>query len=228
MDISDKLVAKFAKVVKPKTTKKETTVYGTIVQQGTSLFIKLDGSDLLTPISSTVDAIPGERVTALIKNHSVIVNGNITSPAARTSAVVNLEQRISNASLVNLIYPIGSIYLSANLVSPETLFGGKWERIKDTFLLASGSVYQNGSTGGSATHTHGLTNAYAKIGIRTDGSIAVNDKAIDWIAERRTSASTTTTQNQYEEVTATELGGNADSGSNMPPYLAVNVWKRIE
>ena len=49
------------------------------------------------------------------------------------------------------IYPIGSIYMSVNSTSPATLFGGTWERIKDTFLLSSGDTYSNGSTGGSAT-----------------------------------------------------------------------------
>lgn len=49
-------------------------------------------------------------------------------------------------------YPIGSIYLSVNNTNPETIFGGKWEQIKDKFLLACGSTYSNGSTGGEATH----------------------------------------------------------------------------
>lgn len=39
-------------------------------------------------------------------------------------------------------------------VDPSTLFGGTWERIKDTFLLAAGDSYSAGSTGGSANHTH--------------------------------------------------------------------------
>lgn len=51
--------------------------------------------------------------------------------------------------LLDLIYPVGSIYLSVNAASPETLFGGTWERIKDTFLLGAGDTYAAGSTGGS-------------------------------------------------------------------------------
>ena len=39
-------------------------------------------------------------------------------------------------------------------VDPSTLFGGTWERIKDTFLLAAGDSYSAGSTGGATTHTH--------------------------------------------------------------------------
>ena len=55
--------------------------------------------------------------------------------------------------LINTIYPIGSIYMSVNSTSPQILFGGTWEQIKDTFLLATGDTYANGSTGGEATHT---------------------------------------------------------------------------
>ncbi|MCH4007544.1 MAG: DUF859 family phage minor structural protein [Eubacterium sp.] len=51
--------------------------------------------------------------------------------------------------LLDLIYPVGSIYLSVNSASPADLFGGTWERIKDTFLLAAGDTYAAGSTGGS-------------------------------------------------------------------------------
>ena len=54
---------------------------------------------------------------------------------------------------INTIYPVGSIYISANEVSPTTLFGGTWVRIQDRFLLGAGDTYANESTGGEATHT---------------------------------------------------------------------------
>lgn len=50
-------------------------------------------------------------------------------------------------------YPVGSIYMSVNNTNPSVLFGGTWERLKDTFLLASGDTYTAGNTGGEATHT---------------------------------------------------------------------------
>lgn len=51
------------------------------------------------------------------------------------------------------VYPIGSIYMSINNTNPGLVFGGTWERIQDTFLLAAGNTYQNGTTGGEASHT---------------------------------------------------------------------------
>lgn len=56
------------------------------------------------------------------------------------------------------LYPVGSIYLSFNATSPQTLFGGTWVRIKDKFLLACGDSYPANTTGGSATKTIGVTN----------------------------------------------------------------------
>lgn len=54
--------------------------------------------------------------------------------------------------LTERIYPIGAIYISVNNVNPQTLFGGTWEQIKDTFLLSAGNSYEAGTTGGEATH----------------------------------------------------------------------------
>lgn len=68
-------------------------------------------------------------------------------------------------SLVDIIYPVGSIYMSVNSISPATLFGGTWQAISGRFILAAGGNYPLGTTGGSATkqlsvnempiHTHG-------------------------------------------------------------------------
>lgn len=59
----------------------------------------------------------------------------------------------SMQSIADMIYPIGSIYMSANSTSPAILFGGTWIQIQDTFLLTAGSTYSAGDTGGSTIHT---------------------------------------------------------------------------
>lgn len=58
--------------------------------------------------------------------------------------------------ILNIIYPVGSIYLSWNATNPSTLFGGKWERVTGGFLY--GSTVNTGSTGnGSGTNTNNTT-----------------------------------------------------------------------
>lgn len=56
-------------------------------------------------------------------------------------------------SIFEIVYPVGSIYMSVSSTSPATLFGGTWTQIQDTFLVSAGSTYTAGGTGGSATHT---------------------------------------------------------------------------
>ena len=61
-------------------------------------------------------------------------------------------------STANKLYPIGSVYISFNSADPSTLFGGVWQRLKDTFLLANGDTYAADTTGGSATKTITVNN----------------------------------------------------------------------
>ena len=56
---------------------------------------------------------------------------------------------VNNSNIsIDIFYPVGSIYMSVNDTSPNLLFGGKWEPIKDKFLLASGDLYSSGQGGG--------------------------------------------------------------------------------
>ena len=64
----------------------------------------------------------------------------------------------NGAPLLNIVYPVGSIYWSSNNTNPGTLFGGTWTQIKDRFILAAGDYYSNGATGGAATVTLTVSN----------------------------------------------------------------------
>ena len=103
MSLPRDLISEFVRVTNDKEkTKKETTVYGTIVKDGGLTYVKLDGSDVNTPVSTTADTKHGERVTVLIKNHTATVTGNITSPAARTGDVQELGTDVNNIVEDNL------------------------------------------------------------------------------------------------------------------------------
>lgn len=100
MGLSSELASQFAKIVNQTNTNgsKETTVYGTAVKFNGKMYVKIDGSDRMTPITSTVDVREGERVTVLIKNHQAVATGNTSSPAARTDDVKDNTQKIEDAS----------------------------------------------------------------------------------------------------------------------------------
>ena len=102
MTLSNDLLSQFAKVTKDNTKdkNKESTVYGTIVKYNDKHYAKLDGSDLLTPVSTTAEFKAGERVTVLLKNHSATVTGNASSPSARTGTVTDLDNKVSELAIV--------------------------------------------------------------------------------------------------------------------------------
>ena len=94
MALSSDLISQFVQITQEKKQNKETTVYGTIVEYDGGKYVKLDGSDLLTPISTTADALAGERVTVMIKDHSALVTGNISSPSARIDTVKEIDNNV--------------------------------------------------------------------------------------------------------------------------------------
>lgn len=96
MALSSDLIAQFVKVTNDSTKPEgEVTVYGTITEYEGKNFVKLDGSELLTPITTTTAVKPGERVTVMIKNHTATVTGNITSPSAQDRDVSSAASKIS-------------------------------------------------------------------------------------------------------------------------------------
>ena len=54
--------------------------------------------------------------------------------------------------LLEKVYPIGSYYWSSSDISPQTLFGGIWTKIKGRFLFASDGNHSVGYEGGEEKH----------------------------------------------------------------------------
>ena len=83
MKLDKHVVDMFTELTKPADdVKMEKTCYGTISVVDGTRYVKLDGSDLLVPAASTVKTSHGDRVTVLMRNHSVTVTGNLTAPSS--------------------------------------------------------------------------------------------------------------------------------------------------
>ena len=158
----------------------------------------------ITPDITPVSFIPSDAIQA--------VNPNLTKGEASNTYATKAEL----ANVANKIYPVGSIYMSVNGTNPSTLFGGTWELLKDRFLLGAGGAYGVGSTGGEAQHTLTIQEMpshfhHFTLGI-DDGSGGFRGAVGDY----KNGASSSTTE--YE--------GGGIPHNNMPPYLAVYMWKR--
>ena len=102
MELSAELLSQFTKVTNDETknTKKESFVYGTTVVHEGRTYVKLDGSELLTPISTTTNTQDGERVTVMIKNHTATITGNISSPSARLVDISDQSDAITELEIL--------------------------------------------------------------------------------------------------------------------------------
>ena len=136
-------------------------------------------------------------------------------------------------SIVDLIYPVGSIYMSVNSANPETLFGGTWQQIKDRFLLSAGDTYAAGNTGGSAkatlpSHTHTVgSGGYQLWGAKSGAGSTEPGNQISGDAKYYAAVKGNSTAN-YKWLNSVDSKGVSNvSQANMPPYLAVYVWQRI-
>lgn len=124
--------------------------------------------------------------------------------------------------LINLIYPIGSIFMSSNNTNPSNYLGGKWEQIKDKFLLSAGDTYEAGSVGGEATHTLTVdempSHKHDTITFDNGGNTFESQPMLNYGWQ---------TKGWVDQTIIKESGGNK-SHNNMPPYLTVYMWQRVE
>lgn len=118
-------------------------------------------------------------------------------------------------SLLDYIYPVGSVYISYSHVNPGTLFGGTWTRIQNAFLWAVDGSGTIGQTGGEKEHTLTVN----EIPSHSHGSVYSGNvsgtKNYGWF---------NTTGDKITYGTVPTGGGAAHN--NMPPYIQVSVWRR--
>lgn len=101
MGLSSELISEFVKVTNDKSdVKTATTVRGETVMYNGKMYVRLDGSDLLTPVDTTTKASDGDRVTVVIENHTATVTGNLSSPSATTGDVEKVASQVTEFEIV--------------------------------------------------------------------------------------------------------------------------------
>ena len=149
MGLSYDLISEFVKITNDKKEKpKEGTVYATIVGSGDAKYVKIDGSDLLTPMDTTTDIEDGERVTVMIKDHRATVTGNITSPSVSSGTVntvvgnaVGENFTVVNSQIENLVAK--DSYLENAYVQNSQVVNSKIENLEAADSRIENSVIEN-------------------------------------------------------------------------------------
>lgn len=144
--------------------------------------------------------------------------------ALTTTQVSNIASGEARSVIASSLYPVGSIYMSINNTDPSTLFGGIWEQIEDTFLLAAGSTYTAGATGGEATHTLTVNEMPTHKHSLAFGGADVSGATWNIKDHQQTAY---TGSNFYRDGGYVQNTGGGQAHNNMPPYLVVYVWKRV-
>lgn len=101
MELSNELVSQIVKATQDTDTKSsESVVYGTAIVNDGVISVQIDGSTVTTPATTTTDVSDGDRVTVMIKDHSAVITGNISSPSANSSAVQNVDKKVGEFTTV--------------------------------------------------------------------------------------------------------------------------------
>lgn len=139
---------------------------------------------------------------------------------AETSDLATKADVTSLNAYWQTIYPVGAIYMSASSTSPATLFGGSWTQLKDRFLLAVGDTYKSaGLIGGEANHTLTVAEMPSHRHGASEGQFHAYTGS--------NGADTVSGGTNFKSIQYTAYVGDGGAHNNMPPYLAVYMWKRI-
>lgn len=192
-------------------------------QPGATDTYTLIGEDVCTSNGLTPGGTLGTFSVYNGRNGEGLVNSvmGVSPPSGSTDIV--------KATLMNLIYPLYSIYMTEDATfDPNTAFGGTWVQIKDCFLLAAGDTYSTGTTDGAATHTL----SEAELPAHTHGLSALGGVGLmSWPIPEADEGHAPTDWGQSKSprvtmVSETESTGSGTAFSIMPPYRVVCVWKR--
>ena len=115
-----------------------------VVIKGTEV---TSGSTPTAPAVTSGNIYNGATVDDMPLYHVLIEGTQITDVTKVFTEIHSL------ATVADLIYPVGSIYMNVTNLNPATVFGGTWEEIQGRFLLGRSAAHQVGQQAGAETVT---------------------------------------------------------------------------
>lgn len=161
-------------------------------------------------------------------------NFKLNEPDPNGEVIDTILELRDNFRILDMLYPVGSIYLSTRPTSPASFMkGSTWRRLEGRFLLGANSSYPAGETGGAANralteaelprHWHQLS---IDNGNGTYGDIAAYTSNVGRGSGWKVVSPTGEVLGQYKNEITTRNVGNGLPFSIMPPYLSVYMWER--
>jgi hypothetical protein len=189
----------------------------------------ISGDDFNTEFTTVQTSVNSKADTA-----SPTLTG---TPAAPTAAVGTDTTQLATTAFVkdvlqNYIYPVGSIYMNANVsTNPGTLLGfGTWAAYAagrvPVGIAGSGTFDTLDKTGGAETDAHELTTAETpahthSMGTQVSFNVSIDDRQVTvldpfWSGFGGGSA----------RATGSAGSGNAHTHDIVQPYVVVHMWER--
>ena len=204
-----------------------------------------DMSDALNPSITFKniddDTIPGILFTYHYHPYFNTYTACIGGKGYNITQVNSTKQSVMNA-LLNIFYPIGTIYSSFSPTNPEIIFGGKWALIKSIFVRGGRKIEYINQIGGNETHNHNYNFRYS-INYDSVGAAVHNDhgnkggmqtydyNTNQWVtntAVGSTAANVELPNLNYATSSfwLMESNGNTSYASNEPPFINTFMWRR--
>ena len=189
-------------------------------------------------------------ITSSDDKFSLDAQGNLT---VNTITISDANSNsLSFDAIFNRIYPVGSIYQTAENVDPNEVFTGTWEKIEGVYLIGAGTytdsssvskTFTLGNISGTWNHTHSIpkhnhalsNKGYAKTYFGDAYFYAKDFETGNWTGNARKAVSGSNGSSSRTCTYGTGLGGTTDDKAAVTsglayhqiPSLAVNVWKRV-
>ena len=204
--------------------------------------------------ATTIHVRANDSAGIAVQNQTYLPMGVPVCDWGKEDFNINVLLKLKGVPWLDLVYPVGSVYMSISDTDPGSLFGGVWERIQGRFLLGAGAASENsqniwgsankeavwpaGETGGTPahtltvaempSHTHGFNPSYGKGGKRFTVPSAEGGGGTGITPDSAGWGDPMSTPADWvENVWGTTPAGGGVNHTNMPPYLVVYMWRRI-
>lgn len=187
------------------------------------------GSDIKTYINDTLTEELDDVNSATDSSIGTLSNLTTSAKTNLVSAINEVDTQSSASTILNLVYPVGSIYMSVNNVSPSSFIGGTWTKItSDAYLKIVSS--NAGSLGGTSSN-HKIPLSSIPSHSHSFGKYVMSSNK-SWSGDNTSMQSGnehikihTPTNADISNITGTQSSGGGSA--YYPYYLGIYVWKRV-